>query len=301
MNKKEFMGLQLFAGAATNTIVAADLEPAISIDFTSRIHQNIDELRQLLGISELIPMAAGTDIKIYEMTKENTPAQVGEGVTIPLTEIKRKLKTTISITLDKYRKNTTAEAIQKVGRNMAVNQTDEKLISEIQKDVKKAFYTALATGTGTATGTSLQITLANLWAKLQTRYEDMDVSPIFFINPQDVADYLGTAQLTMQTAFGFTYIENFLGLGTAVISPQVEAKSIYATAKENLNGAYVPVSGDVAQTFSLTYDTTGTIGMTHQMKSDNATIDTLIISCVKFFPEYADGVFKGTIAAAAAG
>ena len=301
MNKKEFMRLQLFAGAATNTIVAADLEPAISIDFTSRIHQNIDELRQLLGVSELIPMAAGTDIKIYEMTKENTPAQVAEGVTIPLTEIKRKLKTTISITLDKYRKNTTAEAIQKVGRNMAVNQTDEKLISEIQKDVKKAFYTALATGTGTATGTSLQITLANLWAKLQTRYEDMDVSPIFFINPQDVADYLGTAQLTMQTAFGFTYIENFLGLGTAVISPQVEAKSIYATAKENLNGAYVPVSGDVAQTFSLTYDTTGTIGMTHQMKSDNATIDTLIISCVKFFPEYADGVFKGTIAAAAAG
>ena len=301
MNKKDFMRLQLFAGAATNTTVAADLEPAISIDFTSRIHQNIDELRQLLGVSELIPMAAGTDIKIYEMTKENTPAQVGEGVTIPLTEIKRKLKTTISITLDKYRKNTTAEAIQKVGRNMAVNQTDEKLISEIQKDVKKAFYTALATGTGTATGTSLQITLANLWAKLQTRYEDMDVSPIFFINPQDVADYLGTAQLTMQTAFGFTYIENFLGLGTAVISPQVEAKSIYATAKENLNGAYVPVSGDVAQTFSLTYDTTGTIGMTHQMKSDNATIDTLIISCVKFFPEYADGVFKGTIAAAAAG
>ena len=301
MNKKEFMRLQLFAGAATNTIVAADLEPAISIDFTSRINQNIDELRQLLGVSELIPMAAGTDIKIYEMTKENTPAQVAEGVTIPLTEIKRKLKTTISITLDKYRKNTTAEAIQKVGRNMAVNQTDEKLISEIQKDVKKAFYTALATGTGTATGTSLQITLANLWAKLQTRYEDMDVSPIFFINPQDVADYLGTAQLTMQTAFGFTYIENFLGLGTAVISPQVEAKSIYATAKENLNGAYVPVSGDVAQTFSLTYDTTGTIGMTHQMKSDNATIDTLIISCVKFFPEYADGVFKGTIAAAAAG
>ena len=255
--------------------------------------------RQFLGVSELVPMATGTDIKIYEMTKDNAPSQVAEGVTIPLTEIKRKLKTTISITLDKYRKNTTAKAIQKVGRSMAVNQTDDKLISEIQKDVKKAFYTALATGTGTATGTSLQPTLANLWAKLQARYDDMDVSPIFFINPQDVADYLGTAQLTMQTAFGFTYIENFLGLGTAIISPQVTAKTIYATAKENLNGVYVPVSGDVAQTFGLTFDTTGTIGMTHQMKTDNATIDTLIMSCVKFFPEYADGVFKGTITAEA--
>ena len=286
--------LQIFA-AETNTTLSTDLEPAISIDFTSRISSNIDELRELLGVSELIPMAAGTDIKIYEMKRVNTPAQVGEGETIPLTEITRKLKTTITLDLDKYRKNTTAEAIQKVGRSLAVNQTDEKLISEIQKDIKKSFYTTLATGTGTSTGTNLQITLANLWAKLQTRYEDMDVSPIYFINPQDVADYLGTAQIDMQTAFGFTYIENFLGLGTAIISPQVTAKTVYATAKENLNGAYVPVSGDVAQTFSLTYDETGTIGMTHQMKTDNATIDTLIMSCVKFFPEYADGVFKGTI------
>lgn len=286
--------LQRFA-AETNTTVAADLEPAISVDFTSRISENITELQRVLGISELIPMAAGTDIKIYEMKKVNAPEQVGEGEEIPLTQIQRKLKTTITLDLDKYRKNTTAEAIQKVGRDLAINKTDEKLISEIQKDIKKAFYAGLATGTGTTTGTNLQVTLANLWAKLQTRYEDMDVTPIFFINPQDVADYLGSAQITMQTAFGFTYIENFLGLGTAIVSPQVTAKTVYATAQENLNGAYVPVSGDVAQTFGLTYDQTGIIGMTHSTKTNNATIDTLVMSCVKFFPEYADGVFKGTI------
>lgn len=291
---KKKMNLQLFA-APTNTTVAADLEPAISVDFVTRITQNIDELREVLGISELLAMSAGTDIKIYKMTKKNTPAQVGEGEEIPLTEIERKLVKTISLDLNKYRKNTTAEAIQKVGRSMAVNQTDEKLISEIQKDIKKAFYTALATGTGTATGTTLQVTLANLWAKLQNYYEDMDVTPIYFMNPQDVADYLGTAQITMQTTFGFTYIENFLGLGTAIVTPQVTAKTVYATAKENLNGAYAPVSGDVGQTFGLTADSTGLIGMTHQMKSDNATIDTLIMSNVVFYPEFADGVFKGTI------
>ena len=291
---RERMRLQLFA-APTNTTVAADLEPAISVDFTSRIHQNITELQRVLGISDMLPMAAGTDIRIYKLSRKNTPSQVGEGETIPLTEIERKLVKTITLDLNKYRKNTTAEAIQKVGRNMAVNQTDEKLISEIQKDIKKTFYTTLATGTGTATGTNLQVTLANLWAKLQTYYEDMDVTPIYFINQQDVADYLGTAQITMQTAFGFTYIENFLGLGTAIVSPQVAAKAPIATAQENLNGAYAPVSGDVGQTFGLTTDATGMIGMTHQMKSDNATIDTLILSNVIFYPEYADGVFKGTI------
>ena len=102
----------------------------------------------------------------------------------------------------------------------------------------------------------------------------------------------------MQNAFGFTYIENFLGLGTAVISPKVAAKKPIATAKENLRGAYVPMSGDVAQTFSLTADETGLIGMVHAMVTENATVDTLMMSCVKFFPEFADGVFIGTIAGA---
>ena len=286
--------LQLFA-APTNTTVAADLEPAISVDFTSRISQNIDELRRVLGISELMPMSAGTDIKIYKLSKKNTPSQVGEGETIPLTEFERKLVKTLTLTLKKYRKNTTAEAIQKVGRSLAVNRTDEKLVNEIQKEIKGAFYTALATGTGTATGTDLQKTLANLWAKLQTYYEDMDVTPIYFVNPQDVADYLGNAQISMQTAFGFTYIENFLGLGTAIVTPQVATKTVWATAQENLNGAYAPVSGDVGQTFGLTADATGLIGMTHQMKTDNASVDTLALSGVIFYPEFADGVFKGTI------
>ena len=286
--------LQMFA-APENTITATDLEPAISVDFVSRISTNITELQQVIGISELMPMAAGTDIKIYEMKKTNSPEQVGEGEEIPLTEITRKLVKTITLDLNKYRKNTTAEAIQKVGRELAINQTDEKLVSEIQKDIKKEFYVALSTGTGTAAGTNLQITLANLWAKLQTRFEDMDVTPIYFIHPQDVADYLGTANVEMQTAFGFTYIENFLGLGTAIISPQVTAKKPIATAKENLNGAYAPTSGDVGITFGLTSDATGLIGMTHDAKTENASVDTLVLSNVIFYPEYADGVFIGTI------
>lgn len=291
MNK---INLQRYA-AESNTMITTDLEPAISVDFTSRIGNNIKELQEVLGVSELISMSAGTDIKIYKMTRTNTPAQVGEGEDIPLTKITRKLVNTISLDLDKYRKNTTAEAIQKVGREIAVNQTDEKLILEIQKDIKKSFYTVLKSGTGTAAGTNLQTALANLWAKLQVYYEDMDIEPIYFINPTDVADYLGTSQITMQNAFGFTYIENFLGLGTAMITPQAEAGKPIATAKQNLNGAYVPVSGDLGQTFNLTSDETGLVGMTHQSISKNATIDTLLLSCVKFYPEFADGVFKATI------
>ena len=294
MKNKEFRMLQLFA-AEEGTTLSTDLAPAISVDFVTRIAQNIVELQQLLGITDLVPMAAGTDVKIYKWTVEDLAEQVGEGEEIGLTKVKRTLANTITLDLDKYRRNTTAEAIQRVGRSIAINQSDEKLIKKVQKGIKGSLYTVLKAGTGTATGTNLQIILANLWAKLQGYYEDEDVNPVYFVNPQYVSDYLGTAQITMQNAFGFTYIENFLGLGTAIVSPQVTAKKPIATAKENLRGAYVPMSGDVAQTFNLTADTTGLVGMTHSTKTGNATVDTLLMSCVKFFPEFQDGVFVGTI------
>jgi len=296
MNKNK---LQYFT-PTTGTTVSADLEPAISIDFTSRISRNINSLKDILGITELVPMSAGTDIKVYKFVKKGAVgSQVAEGEVIPLTEFERKVVATHSLDLDKYRKNTTAEAIQKVGRDIAVNQTDEKLVAEVQKATKSAFYTMLKAGTGTATGKGLQAALAAGWAQLQVYYDDVDVEPIFFINPLDVADYLATAQVTMQTAFGFSYIENFLGLGTAIITPAVDAKKPLATAKQNLNGAYVPVDGDLGKTFNLTADSTGLIGMTHSIKSENASVDTLVLSCVKFYPEFADGVFKITVQAVA--
>lgn len=297
---KSKFDLQLFA-AATNTIVAADLDPAISIDCVSRLNSNIAELRQVLGITEMEPMPAGTSIKIYTLEQVNTPDQVGEGEDIPLTEIKRKLARTIELTLKKYRKNTTAEAIQKVGRDMAINKTDEKLLSGIQKGIKADFYSMLGTGTGSASGTTLQSALSAAWGAIKKFYVDEDATPIYFASSDDVADYLGTAQITMQQAFGMSYVEDFLGLGTLVVSPSLTKGKLIATAKENLHGAYVPANtGDVARTFGLTSDTTGLVGMTHQPISGNATVDTLVFSGVVFYPELLDGVIVSTISPAGA-
>lgn len=297
---KSKFDLQLFA-AATNTIVAADLDPAISIDCVSRLNSNIAELRQVLGITEMEPMPAGTSIKIYTLEQVNTPDQVGEGEDIPLTEIKRRLARTIELTLKKYRKNTTAEAIQKVGRDMAINKTDEKLLSGIQKGIKADFYSMLGTGTGSASGTTLQSALSAAWGAIKKFYVDEDATPIYFASSDDVADYLGTAQITMQQAFGMSYVEDFLGLGTLVVSPSLTKGKLIATAKENLHGAYVPANtGDVARTFGLTSDTTGLVGMTHQPISGNATVDTLVFSGVVFYPELLDGVIVSTISPAGA-
>lgn len=288
--------LQLFT-TPTNTTV--DVAPAISIDHANRLNGNIAELQELLGITELEPMSAGTAIKIYKMTQANTPDQVAAGETIALTEIKRTVANTIELTLKKYRKSTPAETIQKSGKDVALNKTDEKLISGVQKDIKKTFYATLEKGTGSATGVGLQKTLAAVWAKVKKAFEDEDATPIFFVSSDDVAEYLGSGQITLQTAFGMSYVEDFLGLGTLVVSPTLTAKKVIGTAKENLHGAYVPAnSGDVATTFGLTSDATGMVGMCHSVKTDNASIETLVMSGVVFFPELADGVIVGTITGA---
>lgn len=298
MNK--YFNIQLFA-AETNMTAAADLNPEISVDFVSKITGNIQELQKVLGIAEMEPMASGTAIKIYKMEQVNTPDQVGEGETIALTKIQRTLVKTIELTLEKFRRNTSAEAIQKVGREMAINQADEKLVKGIQRGIKKDFYDVLLTGTGKATGTTLQSVLANVWGALQKFHEDEEVTPVYFVSPDDVAEYLGNAQVTMQNAFGMSYIEDFLGLGTVIVTPRLAKNKVIGTAKENMHGAYIPAnSGDVARTFGLTSDTTGLVGMKHSTDDSNATVNTLAMCGVKFYPELLDGVIVGTIAAAGA-
>ena len=294
MNKFDY--LTLYFDVEENTNTSTDFEPAISIDHTQRIAENIDTLRRALGITNLKPMNAGTQVKIYKYTVTKNATQAAEGDVIPLSKVERKLDRTLTLELNKYRRLTTAEAIQKSGSNIALDESDTKLEAEIRKDVRDKFFALINGATGTAAGgADLQAAAAQLWASMSVYYEDKDVTPIYFVNPLDVATYLGNAQITMQTAFGFNYIEDFLGLGNAFVTPQVTRGNIFATVTENLNGIYVPQSGDVADAFDLTYDETGIVGMTHSRADDRASIQTLIMLGVLFYAEDVSGVFKSVI------
>lgn len=290
---------QLFA-VEENTIVTTDLAPAISIDFTNRINDNISTLLSVLGITNMVAMSNGSTIRRFKTTAGTLAEQVPEGEIIGLSKVTRKALDNVTLTLKKYRKVTTAEAVQSFGQAVAINETDEKLLSQIRKNVKNDFFTMLSQGTGKATaGTNLQTACANLWGSLTSYYEDTDTNIVFFVNPVDVATYLGNATITTQDAFGFTYLENFLGLGNAIISADVPAGKPMATVSENLNGAYVPANGDVANLFGLTYDASGLVGMKHYLEDDRASIGTLVMSGVALFPEDVAGVFVGSTGATA--
>ena len=218
--------------AAENYVItASDLAPAISIDLANRLAGNINALRDLLGITDIQPVPVGTSVKQYKLTVGTLHPQAAEGDVIPLTDVTREAISNITVGLTPYRKSTTIQAIQAVGRDLAINDTDAALVSKIQGTIKDAFYTSLATGSGTVTGATLQTALANAWGAIETYYADIDASPIHFVSVADVAGYLGSASITLQTAFGMSYIENFLGLGTVVIAPGLDAGEFYSTAK----------------------------------------------------------------------
>lgn len=278
------------------TTVASDVAPEISIDLTSKLAENIRSLQVVLGITDMLAMAEGTTVKIYKSKlKGSLRKQAAEGETIPLTEVERKVAATATVSLDFYRKNTTAQAIQKSGRENALYDTDRALISAVRKAIKSDFYTMLATGTGVVDAkASFQKQLAAAWSKIHVYYEDIDSSPIHFVNPSDVADYLGSANIVTQNAFGFDYVEDFLGLGTVVFSAEVASGEVISTARENLRGVYVPASGAVGTEFGMSADESGLIGITHNKNTSMAGIETLLMAGIKFYPEDIAGVFIGT-------
>lgn len=291
----------LYFAVEDNTTTSTDVDPAISIDHVNRLVSNINTLTKALGITSMKSMAAGNMIKRYKTTVTKGGKQAAEGDVIPLTKVERKPLAPIELKLTPYRKLTTAQSIQKSGRDIALVETDTALVKEIQKDVKADFFKMITAegGTESAGGKTLQEAIAQAWGSLSVYFEDKDVTPVFFVNPLDVASYLGTAQITTQTAFGFQYIENFLGLGTAFISASVTKGSVYATVSENLNGAYADQSGDVSDSFDLTMDESGMVGMTHSRADDRASIQTLIMTGVVFYPEDATGIVKSAINAGA--
>lgn len=285
--------------AETNTIMQADLARVRVADFNLQFTGNLQKLTEALGVTRKIAVQEGATLKMLKVTGTLASGTVAEGELIPLSKYTTEEVAVGEVKLNKWRKGTTAEAILKGGYDQAVGATTDKMVKDIQKTIRGDLFNFMKTGTGTATGATLQAALANGWGKLAVLFEDDAVETVFFLNPMDVAAYLGTAQVDMQTLFGMNYIKNFLGLGDVFLNSSVPAGKYYATAKENIVLYYVNVgAGDIRSAFGLTTDETGYIGINEYADKDTARVIDLVMSGVTFFPERKDGIVVGTIAGA---
>lgn len=289
------LDIQIFA-VDPKTVTTADLAKTRDVDFTERFSAGIETLMKMLGTTRKVEKKAGEILKVLKVTGTLEDGNVAEGEVIPLSKYQTTYEPIGEAALKKWRKVTTAEAISDKGYNQAVNETNDKMLKDIQKGIRGDFVTFLGTGTGVATGVGLQATLAQVWGQLQVLYEDTSVEAVYFLNPLDVADYLGGAQISTQTAFGLSYIENFLGMGTAILASDIPKGKVYATASENVVLYFIPVtSADMAEAFDLTADKTGLIGIHTGPTYDNLSAETVATSGVGLFAENLGGVVVGTI------
>ena len=283
--------------AETNLIKNADLARARQIDFVSQFGYSTKKLMELLGVMRLIPKQAGTLLKRHTVTGTLEDGNVAEGDIIPLSKYTTVETPIGEITLGKWRKATSAEAILDKGYDQAVEETSDKMLQDIQGNVRNGIIASLTIdGQPTVSGATTQAALANAWGALANIFENDSVESVYFLNPVDVASYLATAQITIQNAFGFSYVENFLGLGTVILNSGITAGTFKATAKQNIVGYYVPANeSDLAKAFDFVSDETGLIAIHEYADYDRLTADSTFLSGIKIFADNAAGVVAGTI------
>ena len=282
--------------AEANLSKSANFARVREREFVEIFNGDIRKLVEALGVTRKIQKESGSVLKVMKVTGTLETGSVPEGEVIPLSEYATTWEPIGEITLKKWRKSTSIEAINDKGYDQAVTRTTGKMLKQIQRAIRSDFFTFLATGTRTATGDGFQDTLANAWGQLQVIFEDTDAQPVFFMNPLDVAAYLGSTSANLATLFGMTYLQNFLGLGDCFLNSDVPKGKIYATVKDNIVLYYVnAATADISNGFAFTTDQTGLIGIHEYPDYDRDTVNNSVVSGIKLFAENLYGVVVGTI------
>ena len=289
---------------------AADFAKVSEIDFVSSFGKSIRVLQEVLGITRKIEKKPGQNIKTYHVTGELADGTVAEGEDIPLSKYKTEVADVFELRVKKWAKQTSLEAINDKTYEQAVTDTDTKMLGDIHAGMRTEFFDFLKSpvkmdGTasaGTATsGKGLQGALAMAWGQLQVLCEDeADTGYLYFVNPLDIAEYLSTAEITTQTAFGMTYIKGFLGIYDVVSYSDVPRGKVIATPSNNIVLYHMnPKNSDLAKVFDFTVDKTGYVGVHHETEYGNMTTKTYAISGTKLFGEIVDYIVTSAIEAAA--
>ncbi len=234
-------------------------------------------------------------------TGELQSGSVAEGDLIPLSQFEVEPVDFQPIELLKYRKAVTIEAIEKYGLETAVGMTDEEFKVQLQDDVLAQFYNFLLTGQLTSEEATFQMAIAMAIGRVKDAFKKMHrraIGVAVFANTLDVYEYLGGAQITVQTAFGMDYVEDFLGADILFFSSEVPQGRVIATPVNNLNVYYVdPADSEFAQA-GLAYTTDPDvpyIGFHTEGVYQRAQSESYAIMGLTIFAEYLNAVAVITI------
>lgn len=290
--------------AKANLIMTNDIQvKAREIDFVTRFERNWEHLREILGIMRPIKKTPGAVLKSKYAEGTLQDGNVGEGEEIPYSKFVVKEKPYAEMTIEKYAKAVSIEAIKDHGYENAVQMTDDEFLFQLQTNVTERFYNYLKTGTLSFTETTFQMALAMAKGRVENKFKQMHrnvTGVVGFVNILDVYEYIGAAGISIQNQFGFQYVKDFLGFNTIFLlsDSEIPRGTVIATPAENIVLYYVdPNESDFAKA-GLVYTVSGEtnlIGFHTQGNYHTAVSESFAIMGLTLFAEYIDAVAVGTI------
>lgn len=285
--------------AKDNLTKTADIQStARVIDFVTRFARNWEHLREILGIMRPIRKEPGAILKSKTASVTLQSGNVGEGEEIPYSKATVIETPYEEMTVEKYAKAVSIEAIKTYGYDVAVGMTDDAFLYELQDNVTRRFYAYLNTGKLASSETTWQRALAMAKGLVINKFKQIHrtvTNVVGFANVLDLYDYLGDANITVQTAFGFQYVQNFMGFSTVFLlsDEEIPRGRVIATPVENIVLYYVdPSTSDFARA-GLVYTTDGEtnlIGFHVEGNYHTAVSESFAIMGMTLFAEYLDGI-----------
>lgn len=283
-----------------------DINPR-EVDFVTRFGMNWQGLLDIIGIARPIKKVPGTKLTAKEVTIDLQSGDVAEGDEIPYSLATISEKDVATLKLKKYSKGVTLEDIEKYGYEDAVQRTDNAFLNKLQGVVMDNFYTVLGTGTLKGSKTTFQQAIANAKGLVTNEFKKLrlDITDVVgFVNTMDFYDYLGDANITVQTAFGMNYVKDFMGYNTIFLlsDNELEAGKVIATPVENLALYYVDASDSDFARAGLEYTVDGVtnlIGFHTEGKYSHAVSECYAILGATMFAEYLNGIAVVTFGAGA--
>ena len=290
------LGLQIFAAPDNMTGQAQIMVKAREIDFVTSFARDMQALLDILGITRMIKKENGSELRVRKASGTLQSGEVAEGDEIPLSQYEVSENAVGKITINKYRKGVSIEAIASKGYAAAVDQTDQEFRADLRNVVTGKLYDTLKSGSLVGHESTWQMAVSMAIGKVKAKFEDMDRTATgiaVWVNTIDLYKYLGGAQITTQTAFGQTYIQDYLGADVMFVTSKIPENTVVATPLNNLVAYYVdPADSEFVQAgLSYTVDSeTGFIGFHIQGNYERAISDMFAIMGVRMLIEYQDAV-----------
>ena len=296
MHNIEKLGLQVFAVPAGLTGQDQIQVRAREIDFVTSFGKNLQTLLDILGITRMIRKENGSVLKTKKVKGTLQSGNVPEGDEIPLSQYTVEEQNFDTIKIEKYRKSVSLEAIAERGYDAAVQSTDEEFKSDLTNVVSDRFYAQLKAGSLVGHESTWQMAFAMAIGKVVNKFQEMKrtaTGVAVWVNTLDVYKYLGAADITVQTAFGFKYMKNFMGADVVFMTSQIPEGVVIATPLNNMVAYYVDPGDSEFVKAGLQYTTdptTGFIGFHVQGTYERAISDMFAIMGLRLFCEYLDAI-----------